>query len=936
MKKIGSEWNRWDLHLHTASSFDYKYKGNDADKILVESLLNNNIKAVAITDHFTIDVGRIRNLRKLTDEIVFFPGVELRTDKGGSNIHIVLIFSNEISLDDLGQDFESIMIREKSKPGYENSAKVDPNEVYWDYGDILEFAKRRDAIITMHAGNKASGIDDVISNNTMYEKAIKCEYAENIHMYEVSRRKDIEGYKDIVFKNIERRPVIICSDNHDPRNYDPREKLWLKSDLTFKGLKQCLYHPDERVYIGDKPIILKNTEEMPRNYIKSIGIGRIDNPSNKNHDWFDSEIPINIGLTAIIGNKGSGKSALSDIMAITGNARTIGDASFLNEKRFNKEPENFSKDYWAKLTWLDDKEILHEDLSEFKEDIEYLQYLPQQYIEKLCNNLDLEFREEIDKVIFSYLEDTERLETNSIGELINKKSYGILEEIKRLRGELSKTNREILLLEEKLTDKYKKDLEAKVKKAEEDVRRHNKSKPSKVEKPKKDELKEIDKIKEKVVKYEEIVEKYKISLVDSKEELQELENIMLDLEYLKDDISSFNVKLRSFGDKDLKIRSNSSKIKERLKERKKNISEDIEDIRKKLDKENDGSPKNKLNKLLYRQEELIEQSNKQNREYYQYVEKLEKWETESEELLNGKNELKEKEKYIKEKLHLKYKEMIKERKEIFSKIYEQKMKKTEIYKDIYNKPEKEIEEIIRRINTGNMKETESFIFKPEISLIIDNFTERISDKINKNYSGQFSGIDQTNNYLNKLITKTNFDNKESLGQFLDDLYKSIYEDIDRAHKVMKDPKEFLDYIFGLEYLDSIYNLKLGGRELSELSPGERGIVLLIFYLALSKDNIPIIIDQPEDNLDNQSVYSNLVDCIKYAKTKRQVIIVTHNPNIAIACDAEQIIHCQLDKEEERFFYSSGSIENPKIISKVIDILEGTEPAFNLRKLKYNL
>ena len=75
--------------------------------------------------------------------------------------------------------------------------------------------------------------------------------------------------------------------------------------------------------------------------------------------------------------------------------------------------------------------------------------------------------------------------------------------------------------------------------------------------------------------------------------------------------------------------------------------------------------------------------------------------------------------------------------------------------------------------------------------------------------------------------------------------------------------------------------------MKELSPGERGMVLLVFYLALSKDNIPLITDQPEDNLDNQSVYKKLVPCINEAKNNRQVIIVTHNPNIAVACDAEQ-------------------------------------------------
>ena len=153
-------------------------------------------------------------------------------------------------------------------------------------------------------------------------------------------------------------------------------------------------------------------------------------------------------------------------------------------------------------------------------------------------------------------------------------------------------------------------------------------------------------------------------------------------------------------------------------------------------------------------------------------------------------------------------------------------------------------------------------------------------------------------------------------------------------KKIVDKQGFYDYLFSLEYIGVSFKLKMGNRDLSELSPGERGIVLLIFYLALSKNKMPIIIDQPEDNLDNQSVYSKLVPCICKAKQKRQVIIVTHNPNIAVACDAEQIIYCNMDKNSFSISYEAGAIEDPIIKNRVIDVLEGTMPAFDLRRKKY--
>ena len=151
-----------------------------------------------------------------------------------------------------------------------------------------------------------------------------------------------------------------------------------------------------------------------------------------------------------------------------------------------------------------------------------------------------------------------------------------------------------------------------------------------------------------------------------------------------------------------------------------------------------------------------------------------------------------------------------------------------------------------------------------------------------------------------------------------------------------EPVDMLDFIFGFDYLTPRYSLTYDGQEIGQLSPGERGLLLLVFYLLVDKDDIPIVIDQPEENLDNQTIFRILVKCIKKAKERRQVIMVTHNPNLAVVCDAEQIIHASCDKTASRFDYESGAIENPYIKDMVVQILEGTEPAFRNRQSKYRL
>ena len=166
--------------------------------------------------------------------------------------------------------------------------------------------------------------------------------------------------------------------------------------------------------------------------------------------------------------------------------------------------------------------------------------------------------------------------------------------------------------------------------------------------------------------------------------------------------------------------------------------------------------------------------------------------------------------------------------------------------------------------------------------------------------------------------------------------KDQKRDLRKQLKGQRTPEDLYDFLYGFDYLVPKYDLKVDGKDLSELSPGERGGLLLIFYLMLDQREIPLVIDQPEDNLDNRSIYEILVKFIKQAKTRRQILIVTHNPNLAVVADAEQIIRVSIDKKEGKhdFDFFSGAIEEPRINRAVVDILEGTLPAFDNRRLKY--
>ena len=121
-----------------------------------------------------------------------------------------------------------------------------------------------------------------------------------------------------------------------------------------------------------------------------------------------------------------------------------------------------------------------------------------------------------------------------------------------------------------------------------------------------------------------------------------------------------------------------------------------------------------------------------------------------------------------------------------------------------------------------------------------------------------------------------------------------------------------------------------------LSPGERGTLLLVFYLLIDKGDIPLVMDQPEGNLDNFTVAKVLVDCIKRgSKTKARFLL--SNPNLAVVCDADQVVHANMDKANgNAITYITGSLENPNMGQYVTDVLEGTRWAFRVRDKKYKV
>ena len=137
-----------------------------------------------------------------------------------------------------------------------------------------------------------------------------------------------------------------------------------------------------------------------------------------------------------------------------------------------------------------------------------------------------------------------------------------------------------------------------------------------------------------------------------------------------------------------------------------------------------------------------------------------------------------------------------------------------------------------------------------------------------------------------------------------------------------------------EYLYTSPKITYRGRPLERTSVGQRGTVYLCLKLATDAFSKPIIFDQPEDDLDNEFINEELKDIFKKLKIYRQIIIVTHNANLVVNADAEQVIVAT--NLNEKLNYESGSLENKKIVDRACKILEGGEEAFLQRESKYGI
>lgn len=918
-----------------------------------------NLGLIAITDHNYYDSALIDFLFEYSQKAVCkcISGVEINA----SGVHMLVYFE---------------------QPPYGKQSFSDGIKTFLDHIDVHE--PKKGGVLSVSTESVVNVIKEIDKNNGIYVFP-HCNSSNGLFQErgktDRTHLADIFNFKPVVFLQCHTKDGIektggyiktkndlffsdyVFSISKDSRclkdigaSDDKGNYTWVKADCHFFGLKQILIERD-RVFVGEEPELLKRVRKNPTKFISSLSVQK--QPEAILDDvWFDNfKVNLNSGLVAIIGNKGAGKSAITDILSLCGNTHQDPlNFSFLTTSKFRKvKPVNLSEKFVAEIVWKDGTPTrIALNQNPDKKLPERVRYIPQHFLEKLCTSVDSnEFENEIKQIIFSHTPVEYRLSKSSLDELINYKSTLVVEEINKIKSSISKLNVKIIESEKKTSNDYKIEIDNAVKLRKNELEAHDKIKPSRpitAEDETSSELtSRINGIRTRVENLEKEVGELNSKKVSEVLKAEEVNHALQYFNNLKDqiekDVSAGNLSVQTLLNYGIKVEDvfkyevNTKSIENLLAAAQQSVTEIGNSLNEKLPE----SKVSQLNELWGEIRELQDQLDRPAKEQQKYIDDLRQWEAqrkgiEGDVKIEGSlNFLINHLNFLDNDLPVVLQTQYDERKTLMGELFDKKQELLKIRRELFQPVTDFIE---------NFKELKArYDVKLNVTLEYQTFLNGIFTYINQGRIGSFSGKEEGYKRMVELLEKSQFDTKEGFEEFTTELLENLNFDkraeensavaIETQLKKGIELYQLYDFIFQFEYLHPVYNLNLGSKSLLELSPGERGALLLIFYLILDKDDIPLLIDQPEENLDNESVYLILVHFIKKVKEHRQIIIVTHNPNLAIVCDAEQIIHMNIEKEDKNTVrFQAGSIENLKINKSAVDILEGTLPAFNNRDSKY--
>jgi ABC-type lipoprotein export system ATPase subunit len=711
------------------------------------------------------------------------------------------------------------------------------------------------------------------------------------------------------------------------------KKTWIKADPTFRGLLQAIREPAKRSFIGELPQKLSEISENKTFFIDTVEVSKITG-ATAHGAWLDgSKLPLNPDLVAIIGNKGSGKSALADVIALLGNSRQKAHFSFLKKDRFRGKSGDPAKHFVGSLIWCDsskEQRNLNDDPRDDK--VELVRYIPQGHFEELCNEhvsgRSNAFERELRAVIFSHAGEFTRLGALDFDQLIDQQESSFRDQLNEFRKDLKRLNQEISGFEDQLQPDVKRSLQEMLSLKNRQIDEHYKIKPATVPKPA-DEL--TDDQTTAAAALDELSTKLKIldetAITNGNTESSLAGKLKA--------IQNIRERLRMLDRSDLVTLTLNTEFIDQLA-----TSIPLEQATLQVAAANSVKDKSKL---LAEQAGLNTKLNAPQLLYQKNLKAIEDWVSKLNEL-NGSPDAPDTLKGLQARIA-----QLDSLPDTLSESCAQRIKLTGEIFDVLDAQRKAREQLFKPVQ--DLIQRNSLIrdeYKLQFQASLGGSPDTVAGSLFvfiKQNTGDFRGEDESHRAVRKIAEQYDFNQKSDIINFVTELHEKIVAAAGGGGKSAigikpilrkdKTASDVYDLLFGLSFLELRYSLLFQETHIEQLSPGQRGALLLIFYLLVDKGHNPIILDQPEENLDNETVVSLLAPVLSEAKKKRQIIMVTHNPNLAVFCDAEQVIYSSFDrKNASKIAYTSGSIEDPEINAHVVNVLEGTKPAFDNRRIKY--
>jgi energy-coupling factor transporter ATP-binding protein EcfA2 len=982
MLSRGSEWRRWEPHIHAPGTVvNNQFTGPTAweDYLTALERATPAIEAIAVTDYYVTDtyeeIRRRQAEGRLPHAKLVFPNVELRLDvataKGGFvNLHLFVSPEDPNHIEELQRLLSRLQFN------------VMQDRFDCTRADLIRLGKKADTTITDDRAALAYGANQ-FKVNFQRLREVFCESGwakKNIliavaggandgtsgvrEAADQTLRREIEGFAHVIFaSSVAQRefwlgqrdlgpaeiraaygglkPCLHGSDAHkieDVATPFGDRFSWIKGGLEFDALRQACIDPGGRCHVGAEP----PASATPSQVISSVEI--------LNAPWMVTPvIPLNPGLVAIIGARGSGKTALADMIAAAcdsisddaWNADEWANPSFLVRAR------PLLGDGTVKVSWAAGEPSTRAlDGSDANGPFAYerVRYLSQQFVEELCSSSGLTdgLLREIERVIFEAHPDDARDGALDFAELLehrasrhrlarDREAEAVAQISDRISTELEKEKliasyEGQVAQKKKLVEAYTAD-RAKLVSAGSEKRAQRHTDLAGAANQVRANLRRFAGQRQTFLAMQDEVKDLRRN--QAPETLRQAQARHSHSGMSPEQWAAFLLDYKGAVDDDLigYVRWVDGKIAE-LKGTPP-VPGDPNTPYFADDADLTTLSQAMLDAEMARLEKLVSADKETQRRYTALSGSIA---TETAALQTLTDKLKDAQ-GAKERAR----ELQTEREEAYGRAFDALVAEQSVLEELYAP-------LMARLAAASGT-LQKLSFSVARTANVEQWaTEAEDGLIDLRKAGAFRGKGTLLQRANDVL-KTAWETGDSrairaaMAEFRRLYQKELLDQSPVAHTDQVEfrawSKRFAQWLFSSDHISIRYGIDYDGVDIRKLSPGTRGIVLLLLYLALDdSDNRPLVIDQPEENLDPKSVFEELVHLFIEAKAHRQVIMVTHNANLVINTDADQIIIAASGPHPHGALppitYRSGGLESAKIRKAVCDILEGGEGAFQER------